>query len=166
MPVCSSRSRAPGSATGVDEGTRPCREGQGLRVHRSFERPDPCSGPCRCSAAHHGPERVDDAVAVEPVEGRRSLARRLQLRYLQLRGRRIDISPRLGAGNVKRGPRKQTLDHAQLVRLARKTGADKRFDFDMGAFEAEQFSYASRKSRSGQVLRDAELSQSNRALSR
>jgi spermidine synthase len=63
-------------------------------------------------------------------------------------------------------PRKQTLDHAQLVRLARKTAADKRFDFDMGAFEAAQFSHASRRSRNGQVLRDAEQSQSNRALSR
>ena len=56
--------------------------------------------------------------------------------------------------------------NAQLARLARKTGADKRFDFDMGAFEPAQFSYASRKSRTGQVLHDAEQPQPTRALSR
>ena len=63
-------------------------------------------------------------------------------------------------------PRKQALDHAQLARLARKTAADKRFDFDMGAFEPAQFSYASAKSRAGQVLRDADQPQATRALSR
>src|SRR5215207_4392251 len=61
---------------------------------------------------HYGAERVDDAVAVEPVEGGRSLARRLQLRYLQLGGRRIDVGSRFRAGYVQRCPREHPLDEA------------------------------------------------------
>lgn len=53
-------------------------------------------------------------------------------------------------------PRRQPLDRAELIQLARKTGTAKRFDFDLAAIEDEQFAYSSRKSKSGRVLRDAD----------
>jgi spermidine synthase len=53
-------------------------------------------------------------------------------------------------------PRKQQIDREQLVRLARKTGADKRFAFDLGDIDEEQFTHASRKGSAGRVLRDAD----------
>ena len=57
-------------------------------------------------------------------------------------------------------PRRQALDRAQLAQLARATGARKRFEFDLGDFGEEQFRPASRKSRSGRVLRDADAQRS------
>ena len=53
-------------------------------------------------------------------------------------------------------PRRQALDRAQLAQLARATGARKRFDFDLGDIGEEQFRPASRRNRSGRVLRDAD----------
>ena len=53
-------------------------------------------------------------------------------------------------------PRKQPLDRVQLSRLARKTGADKGFGFELGDIAEDQFSYSSRKSATGKVLRDPE----------
>ncbi len=53
-------------------------------------------------------------------------------------------------------PRKQTLDRPQLVQLARKTGTEKRFEFDLGDIAEDQFSHATQKNSAGRVLRDAE----------
>jgi spermidine synthase len=57
-------------------------------------------------------------------------------------------------------PRKQSLDLQQLVHLARKTVTEKRFQFDLGDIDEEQFTHATRKSDSGRVLRDADASSS------
>jgi spermidine synthase len=57
-------------------------------------------------------------------------------------------------------PRKLALDHPQLVRLARKTGVEKKFAFDMGALDADQFINAGRQGKTGRVLRDADHAQS------
>jgi spermidine synthase len=57
-------------------------------------------------------------------------------------------------------PRKHALDHPQLVRLARKTGAEKKFAFDLGAFDADQFINAGRQGKSGRILRDSDQLQS------
>lgn len=54
-------------------------------------------------------------------------------------------------------PRKQPLNRNQLVQIARKTGQEKRFRFDLGDIEEDHFTYASRKGTSGRVLRDAEM---------
>jgi spermidine synthase len=54
-------------------------------------------------------------------------------------------------------PRKQVLDRQQLVQLARKTGAEKKFQFDLGEIDEEQFSHVTRKSNAGQVLRDEDM---------
>jgi spermidine synthase len=53
-------------------------------------------------------------------------------------------------------PRKHALTRAELIALARKTGADKQFQFDLAAITEEQFNYSSRKGKLGQVLRDTE----------
>lgn len=53
-------------------------------------------------------------------------------------------------------PRKQPLNRSQLMQLARKTGKEKRFLFDLGDIDEDHFTYASRKSGSGRVLRDAD----------
>ena len=50
--------------------------------------------------------------------------------------------------------RKQPLDRVQLSRLATKTGAEKGLGFELGEIAEDQFSYASRKSATGKVLRD------------
>jgi spermidine synthase len=60
-------------------------------------------------------------------------------------------------------PRKQQMERAQLSHLARKVGGQKRFDFDLGDISEEQFRYATRKSKSGRVLRDADAAQPTRA---
>jgi spermidine synthase len=57
-------------------------------------------------------------------------------------------------------PRREALERAQLTQLARATGARKRFEFDLGDISEEQFRPASRKSRSGRVLRDADAQRS------
>jgi spermidine synthase len=54
-------------------------------------------------------------------------------------------------------PRKQALDRRELVQLARKTGAAKKFDFDLGDIDEEQFSQVTRKSGPGQILRDEDM---------
>ena len=54
-------------------------------------------------------------------------------------------------------PRKQVLDRQQLVQLARKTGTEKKFQFDLGDIDEEQFSHLTRKNSSGQVLRDEDM---------
>jgi hypothetical protein len=47
------------------------------------------------------------------------------------------------------------LDRQQLVQLARKTGADKKFQFDLGDIDEEQFTHVTRKAVAGsRVLRD------------
>jgi spermidine synthase len=56
-------------------------------------------------------------------------------------------------------PRKQTLDRAGLARLARKVGAERRFQFDLGDIDEHQFHFLSGKGRSGRVLRDADAAQ-------
>lgn len=56
-------------------------------------------------------------------------------------------------------PRKQPLDRLELVQLARRTGTHRRFPFDLGDIEEQQFLHATRKSRSGRVLRDADAAQ-------
>lgn len=53
-------------------------------------------------------------------------------------------------------PRKQPLDRQQLVQLARKTGTEKRFQFDLGEISEDQFMHATRKGPEGRVLRDAD----------
>jgi spermidine synthase len=60
--------------------------------------------------------------------------------------------------------RKQALDHARLVQLARKVGADKGFAFALGDISEEQFRSAGAKAKSGRVLRDVESAQPSRAL--
>lgn len=52
--------------------------------------------------------------------------------------------------------RKQPLSRNQLVQLARKTGKEKRFLFDLGDIDEDHFTYASRKGSAGRVLRDAD----------
>jgi spermidine synthase len=51
-------------------------------------------------------------------------------------------------------PRKQSLDRQQLVALARKTGTERKFQFDLGDIDEEQFTNATKKSSTGHVLRD------------
>lgn len=53
-------------------------------------------------------------------------------------------------------PRKVALDRERLSELARKVGTEKRFDFDLGDLAEDQFGNASRKAKTGRVLRDAE----------
>lgn len=53
-------------------------------------------------------------------------------------------------------PRKQPLQRMQLVQMARKTGQDKGLPFDLGDIDEGHFTYASRKSSNGRVLRDAD----------
>jgi spermidine synthase len=53
-------------------------------------------------------------------------------------------------------PRKQPLDRPQLVHLARKTGTEKKFQFDLGDIDEEQFTNATKKNSAGRVLRDAD----------
>jgi spermidine synthase len=60
--------------------------------------------------------------------------------------------------------RKQALDRAQLVQLARKVGTHKSFAFDLGDISEEQFRAAGGKGKSGRVLRDAESAQPSRVL--
>ena len=52
-------------------------------------------------------------------------------------------------------PRRQTIDRAQFVQMASRTGAEKRFAFDPGNIEEQQFTHATRKLSNGHVLRDA-----------
>ena len=59
-------------------------------------------------------------------------------------------------------PRRQPLDRLELVQLARRTGTDRRFPFDLGDIDEQQFLHATRKSRSGRVLRDADSAQRGR----
>jgi hypothetical protein len=59
-------------------------------------------------------------------------------------------------------PRKQTIDRAQLVEAARKTAAQKRFDFDLGDIAEDQFRHSTPKTKSGRVLRDADTAQPSR----
>jgi spermidine synthase len=54
-------------------------------------------------------------------------------------------------------PRKYPLTRAELIALTRKIATDKRFNFDLAAIAEDQFTYATRKSRAGQVLRDPEV---------
>ena len=63
-------------------------------------------------------------------------------------------------------PRKLSLDRAQLAQLARRTGSEKRFAFDLGDIDEQQFRNATRKGKSGRVLRDAETAQPSRATPR
>jgi spermidine synthase len=56
-------------------------------------------------------------------------------------------------------PRKQGLDRAGLVQLARQTGTAKRFQFDLADIEEQQFHNLGRKSKAGRVLRDADTAQ-------
>lgn len=60
-------------------------------------------------------------------------------------------------------PRKQPLDRIELIQLARKTGAAKRFGFDLAAIEDDQFTYSSRKGKAGRVLRDADATPAAKA---
>ena len=53
-------------------------------------------------------------------------------------------------------PRKHELDRAQLIRLARKVGQARGFEFDLGDIDAAQFHLLSAKEGNGRVLRDAE----------
>jgi spermidine synthase len=53
-------------------------------------------------------------------------------------------------------PRRQNLDRVQFSQLAKKLGADKGFQFDVGDIAEDQFAYASRKGKAGRVLRDAD----------
>jgi spermidine synthase len=53
-------------------------------------------------------------------------------------------------------PRRQNLDRVQFSQLAKKLGADKGFQFDVGDIAEDQFTYASRKGKAGRVLRDAD----------
>ncbi len=62
-------------------------------------------------------------------------------------------------------PRKQQLNRNQLVQMARKTGKEKRFLFDLGDIGEDQFTYASRKSSTGRVLRDTDTAVPAKALS-
>lgn len=55
--------------------------------------------------------------------------------------------------------RKQQLDRAALVQLARKTGAAKDFQFDLADIQEGQFHDLSQKSKAGRVLRDAGIGQ-------
>ena len=63
-------------------------------------------------------------------------------------------------------PRKQTLDRSGLVQLARAAGSAKRFPFELGEIEENQFHVLSRKSKTGRVLRDAETAQPAAAAAR
>ncbi len=56
-------------------------------------------------------------------------------------------------------PRKQGLDRAALVQLARKVGSAKGFQFDLADIGEQQFHNLSRKGRAGRVLRDADTAQ-------
>jgi len=56
-------------------------------------------------------------------------------------------------------PRKQPLDRAGLAQLARQTGTAKRFQFDLGDIDEQQFHNLGRKAKSGRVLRDADTVQ-------
>ncbi len=56
-------------------------------------------------------------------------------------------------------PRRQALDRAQLVQLARRVGTEKGFTFDVGDIAEDQFTNAGRKGTEGRVLRDAEPAQ-------
>jgi spermidine synthase len=56
-------------------------------------------------------------------------------------------------------PRKQSIDRAQLVQLARRLGTEKRFAFDPGDITEDQFRSATRKGTSGRVLRDVDTAQ-------
>ena len=56
-------------------------------------------------------------------------------------------------------PRKQALDRAGLVQLARQTGTAKRFQFDLGDIEEQQFHNLGRKSKTARVLRDVDTAQ-------
>jgi spermidine synthase len=53
-------------------------------------------------------------------------------------------------------PRKAALDRERLSALARKVGAEKRFDFDLGDIAEDQLSNVNRKAKTGRVLRDTE----------
>jgi spermidine synthase len=53
-------------------------------------------------------------------------------------------------------PRKQPLDRTQLSQLAHKTGTSKGFAFELGDIAEDQFSYSSRRSTTGKVLRDSD----------
>ena len=53
--------------------------------------------------------------------------------------------------------RKQPLDRARFSEIARKLGTDKGFAFDPGDIAEDQFANATRKSRTGRVLRDADV---------
>jgi hypothetical protein len=61
-------------------------------------------------------------------------------------------------------PRKQALDRAQFVQMAKKLGSERRFDFDLGDIEEKQFSNAGRKGKAGRVLRDAEAATSGASV--
>lgn len=52
--------------------------------------------------------------------------------------------------------RKRPLDRAKLMQLARRTAAEKGFEFDLAAITEEQFAYSTRKAKTGRVLRDAD----------
>jgi spermidine synthase len=57
-------------------------------------------------------------------------------------------------------PRKQALDRAGLVQLARQTGTTKHFQFDLGDIEEQQFHNLGRKSsKTARVLRDVDTAQ-------
>jgi spermidine synthase len=56
-------------------------------------------------------------------------------------------------------PRKQSLDRGALVQLARSTGSARRFRFDLGDIDEQQFHNLGRKGKTGRVLRDADVSQ-------
>jgi spermidine synthase len=58
-------------------------------------------------------------------------------------------------------PRKQTIDRAQLVALARKIATEKHFDFDLADIGEDQFSHSTRN-KTGRVLRDADTAQPSR----
>ncbi len=57
-------------------------------------------------------------------------------------------------------PRKQLLNQSELAQLARKISVAKQFRFDLGEQVEYGFHYASEKSGTGRVLRDADLRQS------
>ena len=56
-------------------------------------------------------------------------------------------------------PRKQALDRAGLAQLARQTGTAKRFQFDLGDIDEQQFHNLGRKGKGARVLRDADIAQ-------
>lgn len=56
-------------------------------------------------------------------------------------------------------PRKQQLDRAALVQLARKTGTAKGFQFDLADIQEGQLHTLSKKGKAGRVLRDADSAQ-------